>query len=109
MYYTRDGKGYLVASSQDNNSYVVYGRKNGNPYLGRFAIVSGSGIDGTEVTDGIDVSSVPLGSRFPSGVFIAQDTYNPAGNQNFKLVPWEAIANKFYTPLTVDTGWQVRH
>jgi 3-phytase len=53
-------------------------------------------------TDGIEVLGFDLGPGFPNGAFVAQDHQNSAegrsadrragGNQNFKLVPWEAIA-----------------
>lgn len=42
--------------------------------------------------DGIDVTSASLGPAFPHGVFVAQDNENDGGHQNFKLVPWQAIA-----------------
>jgi 3-phytase len=89
--YTGDGTGYLIASSQGDNSYVVYERAEGNRYLRTFQIVVGNGIDGTEDTDGIDVTTASLGPAFPAGVFIAQDGKNDDGNQNFKLIRWEQI------------------
>ena len=60
-------------------------------YRGRFKIVS-AGIDGVTHTDGIDVTSAPLGPQYSTGLFVAQDDRNDAGNQNFKLVPWSVIA-----------------
>jgi 3-phytase len=44
-------------------------------------------------TDGIDATAASLGPAFPQGVFVAQDGKNDSGNQNFKLVPWQAIVN----------------
>ena len=41
--------------------------------------------------DGIDATAASLGPAFPQGVFVAQDGKNEGGNQNFKLVPWQAI------------------
>jgi myo-inositol-hexaphosphate 3-phosphohydrolase len=43
-----------------------------------------------------------LGSPFPGGAFIAQDSENPGANQNFKLVPWPEIAAAASPPLIVD-------
>jgi 3-phytase len=94
--------GYLLVSSQGSNDYNVYRRDGGNEFLGKFAIVdSPAGIDGTTDTDGIDVISRSLGARFPHGVFIAQDGTNTSPNapQNFKLVPWESIAQALDLPL----------
>jgi 3-phytase len=85
------GTGYLIASSQGDDSYAVFRREGDNAYVGTFRIVAGGGIDGTEETDGIDVSTADLGSGFPSGIFVAQDGANDGAAQNFKLVPLEAI------------------
>ena len=45
-------------------------------------------------TDGLDVTSAPLGPLFPQGALVVQDGRNitPAERQNFKLVSWERIA-----------------
>lgn len=82
--------GYLLASSQGRDEYVVYSRTD-NAYLATFSIEDAGDIDGTSDTDGIDVAAVPLGDAFPSGLFVAQDGKNPDAAQNFKLVPLEAI------------------
>jgi 3-phytase len=89
--YGDKGTGYLIASSQGNNTYVVYRREGSNQYVKTFSIIDGAGIDGTSDTDGIDVTTANLGSAFPYGVFVAQDGHNDSGHQNFKLVPWHSI------------------
>jgi 3-phytase len=98
LYFAPGGKGYLIASSQGNNSFAVYEREGNNKYLGSFRITDGT-IDGVQETDGIDISSANLGKLFPHGVFVAQDGYNKEGGnnlrQNFKLVRWEVIAGSF--------------
>jgi len=86
-----DGTGYLMASSQGNHSYVVYRREGSNAFVKQYRIAAGDGIDGTEDTDGVDVTMTPLGSTFPHGMFVAQDGLNDNGNQNFKLIPLERI------------------
>jgi 3-phytase len=90
------GRGYLVLSSQGNDTYAVFRREGNNAYVGSFAVVADPalGIDGASETDGLDVTSRPLGPAFPQGLFIAQDGRNvaPRERQNFKLVPWERIA-----------------
>ncbi len=97
LYYINKTEGYLIASNQGNNTFTVHNRTGDNEYIGRFSIIANDvlGIDAVEDTDGIEVSNVPLGKAFPYGVFIAQDgkNANPDENQNFKLVPWENIAN----------------
>jgi len=89
--YGKDGAGYLIASSQGNHSYVVYRREGSNEFVKKFRIGNGEGVDGCEETDGIDVTTANLGPAFPNGVFVVQDGFNDKGNQNFKLVPLQAI------------------
>ena len=112
IYYTGDGGGYLLASSQGDNTYAVYERVAAagvpNAWLKNFEIITGV-VGGCEETDGIDVTSVALGPLFPQGVFVAQDGVNSPANQNYKLVPWPAIATTGAQQLVVDTTWDPRH
>ncbi|HMX27750.1 MAG TPA: phytase, partial [Blastocatellia bacterium] len=89
--YGKDGKGYLMASSQGNHSYVVYRREGNNEFVKKFRVGNGDKVDGAEETDGIDVTTANLGPAFPNGVFVVQDGFNDKGNQNFKLVPLQMI------------------
>ncbi|GED03256.1 phytase [Bacillus atrophaeus] len=105
IYYAPDGKGYIMASSQGNNSYAIYERQGSNKYIENFEITDGEKIDGTSDTDGIDVIGFGLGAKYPNGIFIAQDGKNTengqAVNQNFKIVPWERIAKPIGAALDV--------
>jgi 3-phytase len=96
LYDLGDGRGYLVASSQGNNSYAVYDRAGDNAYLGSFAVIANGerGIDGISETDGLDLDSRPLGPGFEGGAMVAQDGRNvmPDAAQNFKIVRWADIA-----------------
>ena len=90
------GRGYLVVSSQGNNTYAVFERQGANRYLGSFAIApNGAGVDGVSETDGLDVTSAAL-PGFPAGLLVTQDGYNvsPSDNQNFKFVSWRDVAAK---------------
>jgi 3-phytase len=60
-------------------------------------------VDAVSGTDGIDVASVPRGTSFPAGLFVAQDGSNGGSNQNYKLVPWGRIARGVTPQLLVDT------
>jgi 3-phytase len=82
--------GYLIASSQGNSTYALY-RRDDNAYIGSFAIGDGDGVDGVSETVGIDATAANLGPAFPQGVCVAQDGKNDNGNQNFKLVPLQAV------------------
>ena len=88
--------GFLVASSQGNNTYVVYDRAAPHAYRGTFQVT----FDGGAVanTDGIDLVAMPLGPEYPAGLLVIQDGFiskpgRPRQNQNFKLVSWEAVAS----------------
>ncbi|WP_327085391.1 phytase [Nonomuraea sp. NBC_01738] len=111
IYYRGNGKGYLLASSQGDNTFAVYRREPGNAYLGQFRVGSHNGVDGVEVSDGSMVLNVPLGD-FDEGVFIAHDGVNTPEvpdreNTNFKFAEWDDIADEL--GLAVDTdGWDPR-
>jgi 3-phytase len=78
--------GYVVASSQGNNSIAVY-RREDNEYVKTFTIEGAEGIDDVEETDGIEVTTRDLGEAFPDGLLVAHDGSNDGGRTNFKLVP----------------------
>lgn len=105
LYYGADGTGYLLASSQGNNTYAIYDRQNNNPYVSNFTIDNSKNIDGTTETDGIDVLGASMGSQYPYGVFIAQDDENLQNgkkiNQNFKIVPWQSIDKGIHEGATM--------
>lgn len=96
LYDLGNGRGYLVVSSQGNDTYAVYRREGAQEYLGSFAVAADPirGIDGISETDGLEVSSRNLGPGFEFGAMIAQDGRNvlPIENQNYKYVPWQSIA-----------------
>ncbi len=88
------GTGYLVASAQAADRYVVYDRAPPHAVRGVFSIAgnAAAGIDAVTHTDGIAVTAAPL-PGYPRGLFVAQDDGNPASgvDQNFKLVDWQAV------------------
>ena len=86
-----NGEGYLIASVQGSNGYLIIDRKSLDAKI-FFRIIDGDIIDGTTETDGIDVTSIKT-PKFPNGFFIAQDDDNDGLNQNFKLVDWNKIIN----------------
>jgi myo-inositol-hexaphosphate 3-phosphohydrolase len=108
IYYGSGGAGYLIVSSQGSSDYAVYRRDGNNDFLSKFEIVDSAGIDSTSGTDGIDVISTPLGSAFPTGVFVAHDSDNEPEENNFKLVPWDLVAGSANPPLAIETRWDPR-
>ena len=88
--------GYLIVSSQGDNSYVVLDAKAPYKVRGRFKVGFNlpAGIDGTSETDGLDVTSANLGGAYAQGMLVIQDGYKrlPDGPQNFKYVAWGDVA-----------------
>jgi len=115
IYYGEDGNGYLLASSQGDNTLAIYDRAGSNSYLGNFAV------EGVEESDGADISNVPLGDNYPAGLLVVQDASNTPQvvfpdpedgeiqnfNTNFKYVSLADFENLFpnlptYDPSTFD-------
>lgn len=94
IYYGEDGEGYLIASSQGNDNYIVYRREGNNDYVMTFKVAGSNGVDGVSHTDGVDVTSAPLGKAFPQGALVIQDGDNGDSKNNFKLVPWQVIVSE---------------
>lgn len=105
IFYLPDGNGYLIMSSQGNNSYAVFERGGRNEYITSFTVSEGS-IDAAEETDGLDVSNFGFNEEFPGGVFIVQDGFNFDGDslksQNFKFVDWRTIAYRIDPDMKID-------
>ena len=96
--YQTQQQNFLVISSQGNNSYVILDALPPFAYRGVFRIGFNTavGIDGVSETDGLDVTSINLGQSWQQGMLVVQDGRNrmPRANQNFKYVPWSAIADQ---------------
>lgn len=101
LYKTRQGGGYLLASSQGDDTFAVYERKNGT-FRGKFKVKYGK--DFIRHTDGIDATSQNLGPRFLNGIVVVQDGNEEHTYQSFKYVPWSRIAAKFFPPLELETS-----
>lgn len=91
LYQTGANAGYLVASSQGSDEFVVLDRQPPHEPLGVFR-VNADTVDGVSHTDGIEATSSSLGGSYGAGAFISQDDVNGNGNQNFKLVPWDRVS-----------------
>jgi 3-phytase len=102
IYDAGDGEGYLVASSQGDNTFHVYDREDLNVHRGTFSV------EGAGETDGHELISLPLGAQFPRGALIIQnggaapppDTsaingFEYDGSGNFVFIAWEDIAGLF--------------
>ncbi|MEE1789609.1 phytase [Streptomyces sp. BE308] len=78
-----DGDGYLLASSQGDNTFAAYDRElaDHNEYEGGFRVTAASAaLDGSEECDGAAVLNAPLGSRYPNGLLVVQDGHATPGD-----------------------------
>ncbi len=101
LYLGKNGAGYLVASAQTKDRYVIYDRQPPHAYRGVISVgPSADGkVDGVSHTDGLDVSSAPL-PEFPAGILVVQDDANPVSeiDQNFKIVDWREVEKVLAAP-----------
>jgi 3-phytase len=95
-------RGFLLASSQGDNTFAIYRRGQNHAWLGQREVVDGAATDGCTDTDGIEAVAANLGPDFPAGIFICQDGRNTtpgsAGHQNFKYVRLERILDAASLP-----------
>lgn len=107
LYNGDDGAGYLIASDEASNQFLVYERDGDQAFVGAFSVGEG---DTDEVTEpnAMDVVSQPLGEGFASGLFVTADDVNDDAGEsnNFKLVGWDAIAQAL--SLTAETVYDER-
>ncbi|MFH8596706.1 phytase [Streptomyces rimosus] len=88
------GDGYLLASSQGDNTFVAYDREisDDNEYEGGFRVAPASpALDGSEECDGAAALKAPLGAKYPNGLLVVQDGHDAPGDParpstNFKFV-----------------------
>lgn len=99
IYARDDGTGYVVCTDQitGNSQYHVYKRE-GEPgaphdHSKILKIVRG----GADSTDGLEITSRPLGPNFPSGLMVAMNS----GGRNFLFYAWGDVATKGQPALAV--------
>ncbi|HKY35655.1 MAG TPA: phytase [Polyangiaceae bacterium] len=101
--------GYLVASSQGNDTFHIFDRDRVTRHLGAFQV------EGTGDTDGHAIAKQPLGDAFPFGLFVNQNGEAPGpestddingfeydGSTQFKYLGWEQIAAELGLVIDLD-------
>ncbi len=95
VYYDPNG-GYIIASAQEADRFVVYDRLPPHAPRGVFTVSENQdgSIDAVTHTDGLDVVAAPL-PGYPKGLLVVQDDGNPESgmDQNFKLIDWRKVAD----------------
>lgn len=83
IYPLTDSTGYILVSNQQNNTFMVYPREgNEHPLLAEVPV-------STIESDGSEVTAVPLGSKFPQGLFVAM-----SNGKVFHYYSWKDIADQ---------------
>lgn len=80
IYPTSPGKGYILISNQQANTFNVYLRE--NPAKGKIAEIPFS----TSESDGSKVTAIALGDHFPKGIFVAM-----SNGKVFHYYDWRKI------------------
>jgi 3-phytase len=95
IYYTANGAGYLIASSQGSSTFNVYQRSTPHAFVGTFAV------SGAADSDGVDVINLPLNGNFAQGMFALHN--GRASPHPVEVVKWEDIATLL--DLVIDTQY----
>jgi 3-phytase len=99
IYRAGAASGYIIVSSQGDDTFALYDRAGDNAYLGSFRVTDSIDIDGVTGTDGIAVTSTSLGPRFPEGLVVVHDQDNAGSDtSNFKYLSWAHIARALGLP-----------
>lgn len=101
VYRSGPGTGWVVVSAQGVNRYALYPRRpdaeGAQPCIGSFGIVTGA-TDPVGETDGLDVTSAPLGPDLPAGLMVVQDDRNEGFSRNFKYVSFGDVIRALGLP-----------
>ncbi|MFD0743258.1 phytase [Phytohabitans flavus] len=107
IYYGPDATGYVIVSSQGDDTFAVYDRQGHNRPLGSFRVAGVRGADDINGSDGLAVTNRPVGD-YRRGLLVTHDepeTGPDVGDDrdatNFSYVSWGAIADAMR--LRVDT------
>lgn len=82
IYPLSDSTGYILVSNQQNNTFMVYPREGRQTLLAEIPV-------STIESDGSEVTAVPLGSKFPQGLFVAM-----SNGKVFHYYSWKDIAER---------------
>ncbi|WP_198940369.1 phytase [Micromonospora sp. CB01531] len=107
IYYGPGSTGYVLVSSQGDDTFAVYERQGVNGALGSFRVKGVGGADDINGSDGLAVTNRPVGN-YRQGLFVTHDEPETGPDvdddrdaTNFSYVSWGDIARAL--SLNVDT------
>ncbi|MBY8871399.1 phytase [Micromonospora sp. PLK6-60] len=107
IYYGPGATGYLLVSSQGDDTFAVYERQGANRAVGSFRVRGVAGVDDVNGSDGLAVTNRPVGG-YRQGLFVTHDEPETGPDvdgerdaTNFSYVSWGDIARAM--SLKVDT------
>jgi 3-phytase len=86
IYKMSDGTGYLLVSDQQANRFWIFPREGAPGHPHQHEVIKKVDVSAIE-SDGSDVTSLPLGDRFPHGLFIAM-----SNGRVFHYYSWDDVA-----------------
>ncbi|MFI2651690.1 phytase [Micromonospora fulviviridis] len=107
LYYGPGSTGYVLVSSQGDDTFAVYERQGANQAVGSFRVTGVDGADDINGSDGLAVTNRPVGD-YRQGLLVTHDEPETGPDvdgerdaTNFSYVSWDDIARAM--SLTVDT------
>lgn len=110
LYYGPGATGYLIVSSQGDDTFAVYDRQGRNALVGTFRIDGVAGADEINGSDGLAVTNRPVGG-FMRGLLVTHDEPETGVGvdaerdaTNFSYVAWEDIAAALHLRVSTAAG-----
>ncbi len=107
IYYGPGSTGYVIVSSQGDDTFAVYARQGNNRPIGSFQVKGRNGVDDINGSDGLAVTNRPVGD-YRQGLLVTHDEPETGSDvdddrdpTNFSFVSWGDIADGM--SLRVDT------
>ena len=95
--------GYLIVSSQGNNTFQVYDLAAPHAWRKSFTVTAGGTADSATMTDGVAITWQDLGPQFPNGLLVVHDGGGPDNPTNFKFVDAGLVLGEWGTTGAVVT------
>lgn len=107
IYYGPGATGYVLVSSQGDDTFAIYRRQGTNKAVGSFRVTGVDGADDINGSDGLAVTNRPVGG-YRQGLLVTHDEPETGADvdderdaTNFSYVSWDDIARAM--SLAVDT------